>query len=122
MRTGIGERAAERQSLRRCAQLLQFCVFRLSLFQDGDVRVGVFPEGKEVFVRGKGANAGGVAIRWRALFALDGRGDRPHTSLQRIRTRHAEERQRARPTVPHYAAMVENLLELGGGLRALSSS
>ena len=30
--------------------LFQLCVFRLGFPQDGDVRVGVFPEGKEVLV------------------------------------------------------------------------
>ena len=91
--------------------LLQFCILRLGFLQRGDVRVGVFPECEEVFVRGESPNARRICVGARRVFRL-----------QRIRTRHAEARQRARPTVPHYAAMVENLLELGGGLRALSSS
>ena len=32
------------------SQLLQFRVLRLGLFQDGDVRIGVFPEGEEVLI------------------------------------------------------------------------
>ena len=34
-------------------QLLQLRVVRLGFFQDGDVRVGVFPEGQEVVVGGE---------------------------------------------------------------------
>src|SRR5215469_15891141 len=33
------------------SQSLQFCVFRLGLLQDGDVRVGVFPECEEILIR-----------------------------------------------------------------------
>jgi hypothetical protein len=40
--------------------LFQFRVLRFGLLQDGDVGVGVFPEGEEVFVGGEGADAGGV--------------------------------------------------------------
>src|SRR4029077_13214141 len=40
-------------------QLLQFRVFRLGFFQDGDVGVGVFPKGEEVLIGGAGL--GGVA-------------------------------------------------------------
>jgi hypothetical protein len=31
---------------------VQLCILRLGFVQDGDVRVGVFPEGKEVVVGG----------------------------------------------------------------------
>jgi hypothetical protein len=33
-------------------ELVQLCILRLGFVQDGDVRVGVFPEGKEVVVGG----------------------------------------------------------------------
>jgi hypothetical protein len=35
---------------------------RLCFFQDGDIGVGVFPEGEEVFVRVECASAGEVAV------------------------------------------------------------
>jgi len=35
-------------------KLLQLCVLRLGLLQDGDVGVGVFPEGEEIIVGGAG--------------------------------------------------------------------
>ena len=35
-------------------QLLQLRVLRLGLFQDGNVGVGVFPEGEEILVCGEG--------------------------------------------------------------------
>jgi hypothetical protein len=47
--------------------LLQFGALRPGFFQDGNLRVGVFPESKEVFVGGECADAGGVAIGWRDL-------------------------------------------------------
>ncbi len=42
-------------------QLSQLCVLRLGCFQDGDVRVGVFPEGEEILIGGFGF--GGVALQ-----------------------------------------------------------
>ena len=30
---------------------MQLCVFRFSLLQDGDVRIGVFPEGEEILIK-----------------------------------------------------------------------
>src|ERR1019366_4089967 len=35
-----------------CPSLLQFCVLGFGLFQDGDVRIGVFPENEELLVSG----------------------------------------------------------------------
>jgi len=35
-------------------QLIQLCVVRLGLLQDGDIRVSVFPQGEEVLIRGAG--------------------------------------------------------------------
>jgi len=89
--------------------LLQLRVLRLSLFQDWDVGVGVFPEGEEVFVGGEGPDAGGIGI-----CAL--RGSR----LQGIGAGHAQMRQGSCPAVPDDSAVVENLLKLGGGTSALS--
>jgi hypothetical protein len=47
----------------RLGCLLQLRVLGLRFFQDGDVGVGVFPEGEEIFVGGEGSDAGGVGIR-----------------------------------------------------------
>jgi hypothetical protein len=43
--------------------LLQLRVFQFGLLQDGDVGIGVFPEGEEVFVGGEGPDVGGIGIR-----------------------------------------------------------
>src|ERR1700757_1327257 len=83
--------------------LLQLCVLGFGLLQDGDVGVGVFPEGEEVFVSSERPDAGGIGIR--ALRVL---------RLQRVRPRHAQMRQGSRPAVPHDAAVVKNFLEVGG--------
>ena len=74
------------------------------LLSDGDVGVGVFPEGEEILVGGERPDAGGIGIRTLCL-----RGSR----LQGIGTSHAEMRQRSRPAVPYDAAVVEDLLKLG---------
>ncbi len=42
---------------------MQLRVLGFGLLQDGDVGVGVFPEGEEIFVGGEGTDAGGVCIR-----------------------------------------------------------
>jgi len=42
---------------------LQLRVLRLGFLQDGDVGVGVFPEGEEIFVGGERPNAGRIGIR-----------------------------------------------------------
>ena len=76
---------------------------------DGDVGIGVFPEGEEVFVRCKRPDAGGISVR-----SL--RGSR----LQGIGASHSQTCQRSCPAVPDNAAVVDNLLELGGSLLALS--
>jgi hypothetical protein len=46
--------------IRILVELLQLHVLRLGFFQDGDVRIGVFPEGEEILVRGAGV--GRVAL------------------------------------------------------------
>jgi hypothetical protein len=42
---------------------LQLRGLRFSLLQDGDVGVGVFPEGEEILVGGERPDAGGIGIR-----------------------------------------------------------
>jgi hypothetical protein len=44
-------------------RLLQLRVLSFGLFQDWDVGVGVFPEGKEIFVRGERPDTGSIDIR-----------------------------------------------------------
>ena len=96
----LGKNAISPQQLR---------VLGLGLLEYGDVGVCVFPKSVEVFVSGKRPDAGSVGIR--SLRGL---------RLQGIGTSHSQMRQRSRPAVPDDAAMVENLLELGGGSGALS--
>ena len=88
---------------------MQLRVLRLGSLKDGDVRVGVFPEGEEVFVGSECPYAGGICIR--ALRS---------SRLQGIGTSHSQMRQRSRPAVPDYAAVVENPRKLGGSRAALS--
>ena len=54
---------ANPESLRRVPALLKLRVLRFGFFQDGDVRVGVFPEGKKIFVSRERPTAGGISIR-----------------------------------------------------------
>ncbi len=42
--------------------LVELSVFGLGLFEDGDVRVGVFPEGEEILVGGAGFGKGGIGV------------------------------------------------------------
>lgn len=58
--------------------LLQLRVPHLGFFQDGDIRVGVFPKGEEVFISSERPYAGGIGIR-----ALRG------SSLQSVGTSHS---------------------------------
>ena len=70
----------------KCAlghNLLQLRVLRLGFFQDGDVGVGVFPEGEEIFVGGERPDAGGIGIR-----SLRG------SQLQGVGASHSQMRQR----------------------------
>jgi hypothetical protein len=87
----------------------QFGVLRLGLFQDGDIRVRIPPEREESFISSERPDAGSIGIR-----AL--RGSR----LQGIGASDAQMCQRSRPAVRDNAAVVENLLKLGGGGIALS--
>jgi hypothetical protein len=93
--------------------LLQLRVVGFGLLQDGDVRVGVFPEREEILVGGERPDAGGVGIR-----------SLRSSRLQGVGTSHAQMRQRSRPAVPDNTAVVDNLLKLGDGiaLRAFSTS
>src|SRR5437764_12787751 len=91
------------------AHSLQLRVLRLGLLQDGDVGIGVFPEGEEVFVGSKRPHAGSIGIR-----SL--RGSR----LQGVGTSQPQMRQGPRPAVPDNPAVVENPRKLGGSRAALS--
>src|SRR5208282_165335 len=88
--------------------LLQLRVLRFGFSQDGDVGIGVFPEGEKISVGGKRPDAGGIGIR-----SL--RGSR----LQSVGTSYSQMRQCSCPAVPDDPAVVENLLKLGGGSTAL---
>src|SRR5664280_3828033 len=46
-----------------CLSLLQFCVLGFGLFQDGDVRIGVFPENEELLVANPTPNSGCRSLR-----------------------------------------------------------
>jgi len=59
--------------------LLQFGVLGFGLLQDGDVGVGVFPEGEEIFVGIEGAGTSSIGISALRSFRLQG-----------IRTRHSQ--------------------------------
>ena len=87
----------------------QPCVFSLCFFQDGDIGIGVFPEGEEIFVGGERAHAGGIGV-----------GSLRSSRLHGVGASQSEMRQSSRPAVPDDAAVVENLLELDGGSGALS--
>jgi len=79
------------------------------LFQNGDVWIGVFPEGEEIFVSRERPDAGGISIR-----PLRG------TRLQGVGTSHPQMRQSSRPAVTDDAAVVENPLKLSGGITTFS--
>jgi hypothetical protein len=96
------------RQLRRI-ELLQLRILRLGFLQDWDVGVGVFPEREKVFVGSERPDAGGIRIRPSRC-----------SRLQRVRTCHAQTRQRSGPAVPDDAVVIENLLELGGGGTGLS--
>jgi hypothetical protein len=72
------------------SQLLQLRVLRLGFLQDGDVGVGVFPEGQKILVSGLG---------FRGVAGED------------ISAGKAEMRQRTQRKVDDYAAVVRKLLE-----------
>jgi hypothetical protein len=91
--------------------LLQLRVFRFRLLQYGDVGIGVFPKREKIFISGERSDAGGISIR-----TLQGSG------LQAVGPSHSQMGQRSRPAVLDDAAVVENLLKLRGGSRALPSS
>src|SRR5450759_3190478 len=86
--------------LRRCCALSspQFLVLRLRLLQDGQVRIGVLPCGKEVLVGGLG---------------------RGRIALQSERPSQAQMRKTVAYIQRGNAAVVEDLLVLGRRLRAL---
>ena len=75
--------------------LLQLGVLRFSLLQDGDVGIGIFPEGKEILVSGT-----------RRRFIA---GKRSGASQ-------AEMRQRNQWKIHDHAGMIEDLLKLRGSV------
>src|SRR6516225_1065353 len=89
--------------------LLNPRIFRLRLQVDGNVRVGILPQGQEVFIRRQCTDAGGVGIRAGSVLRLQGIG-----------ARHAEVRKRSRPAVTNNSAVGENLLELSRSRHALN--
>ena len=54
------------------SRLLQLRVLRLSFFQNGDVGIGVFPEGEEIFVGAERPHTGGIGIRAPRGYRLQG--------------------------------------------------
>jgi len=72
------------------------------LLVDGNVGVGVFPEGEKVFVRRQRAHSCRIGIDARGIFLLA-----THTPNC------------ASAPVEHQAAVVEDLLEFGGGFVAI---
>ena len=84
---------------REPSRLSQLSEFHLRLFQNRDIGVGIFPECKEVLIGG--------ACFGRILLDSIGAGE-------------VEMGQSTRCAVLHQAAVVEDLLELGGGRSALA--
>jgi hypothetical protein len=78
---------------------LQLRVLRLGFLQDGDVGVGVFPEGEEVLIGGAGL--GGV-------------------TLQVVSAGKAESGEGIEWRIREHGAMVEHFLKFSGGCAALS--
>jgi hypothetical protein len=81
--------------------LFQLRVLGFGLLQDGDVGVGVFPEGEEIFVGGERTNAGDIGVR--ALRS---------SRLQGVGASYSQMRLRSRPAVPDDAAVVDDFREL----------
>src|SRR5271170_5340840 len=106
VRVALASPCSESETLRA---LLQLRILRLGLLQDGNVRVGVFPEGEEIFVGGEGPDAGGGGIR-----------SLRSSRLQGVGTSHSKMCQRACPAVLDNTVVVENLLKLSSGSAALS--
>ena len=107
------EAGIDLRPLHREDQLLPLRVFRFGPLEDGNVGAGVFPEREKIFVGGERPDAGGIGIRALPLSLKS-------SCLQSIRTSYSQPRQRSRPAVPHDAAVIQNLLKLGGS-PALSS-
>src|ERR1700719_1285295 len=72
-------------------ELMQLCVFSFCFFEDGDVWIGVFPQGKKILIRG--AALGSVA-------------------LHRVGAAQLEMGQRADRFIQNNASMVEDFLKL----------
>src|SRR5215469_7120267 len=97
VRTASANKSTKRQA-EKFKTLLQLRVLGFGLLQDGNIRVGVFPQRQKILIRGAGF--GGVA-------------------LHGVGAGEAEMGQRACCTIPQQPAMVENFLKFGGGGRAL---
>src|SRR5579863_452897 len=80
-------------------QLWQLGVLRLGLFQDGDIRVGVFPQGEEVLISG-------------SRFC--------DVALHGIRSTQLEMSQYADGIPDHYAGVIQNFLKFPGRLSTLA--
>ena len=93
------------------SESLQLRVLGFGFFQNGDVGIGVFPQREELFVGGEGMQPGRIAARAGGT-----------SRLQRVSACDTQMRQSSRPAVPDDPTMIENLLELVGGGRALSGS
>ncbi len=105
-RSHHGHSRVRHKKLRAC--LLQLRVLCLGLLQHGNFRIGIFPQGQEVFVSGQRPHAGSVGIG-----SLQGFG------LQRIGAGQAQACQCAGPAVGHNAAVIEDLMKLAGSGTAL---
>src|SRR5271170_4025278 len=99
-RLPIARNGRERQSSFTSGEfrLLQLCVLHLGFFQNGDVGVGVFPEGKKIFV----GYAGLILVGCQYVGA---------SKLQMC--------QRADGVTDHDPAVIEDFLELDSGLSTL---
>ena len=91
--------------------LLQLRVLRIGLAIDRNIRVGGFPKSKEILVRGHRPDAGGIRV-----------GVVRVPRYERVGTGNPKTRQGAGPAVPNQSPVVDDLLELGRGSRALSRS
>ena len=90
-------------------ELLELRVFSSGFFQNRNIRIGILPESKEIFVGGACPDPAGISVR-----SLRG------VRLQRTGTSHSQMSQRACPAVPDDAAVVDDPFKIGGGRTSLS--
>ena len=84
--------------IRSCPQLLQLGILRFSLLQDGDIGIGIFPEGEEILI--SRARSGQVMRK-------------------RAGPTQAEMSQRNQREVYDQAGVIENPLKFRGGSLAI---